>query len=361
MKVLFFIPTLKGGGAERVALNLVKEAHKNNVEVILAVSKAEGVLYREFEKYSKIIDLNSKRVLFSLPKLIKAIKYEKPGAIVSFMDHCNVIHLLAKLTIRSHSFKSIITIHNNLQLNLFKTSKVTKFFLVSCIKSLYPLANKIVSVSEGVKNSLGDYLTADLVNKVQVIYNPCLDESILEKADEIADFPFDTTNAQIICGVGRLTRQKGFDILIRAFSSVVNNTRYLIILGVGEEEEKLKNLISELKLEKSVFLMGFQENPYKYIKNADVFAFSSRWEGFGVAVVEAMYLRKKIVSTDCDYGPREILDNGRFGHLVNVEDVEELGKALDKELSEDNYEIELTYLNKFKSSEIFSQYQKIWS
>lgn len=362
-KLIFFLPSLKGGGAERVALNLVREASANSYEVTVVVTNAVGVLYDDFNKCSTIIDLKKSRVLYSLFPLISTIKKLKPEVIISMMDHCNIILVLAKMCLIGHP-RIILTVHNNLDINLKKNSLLKRNVVLFFVKLLYRFGDKIVTVSNGVKESLINYLPLSIIQKISVIYNPCLDKSIILKAGEDFVMPWEQEDVEIICAVGRLTEQKGFDVLIEAFS-LVATTRHnarLIILGIGEEEKKLQAIIRSKNLELKVFLLGFQLNPYKYIQRSNVFAFSSKWEGFGVVLVEALYLKKHIVSTDCDFGPREILENGRFGTLVKVDDVKEFSNALIHKLKikERENHVPDEYLQKFTTSTIFGQYETLW-
>ena len=133
----------------------------------------------------------------------------------------------------------------------------------------------------------------------------------------------------VILGAGRLTEQKDFPTLIRAFALVrKKHPARLMILGEGEERSKLETLVQELGLEKEVSLPGFVDNPYKYMKRAAVFVLSSRWEGFPNVLVEAMALGTPVVSTDCPNGPAEILENGKWGELVPVGETQSLASAV---------------------------------
>lgn len=363
MKIMFFIPSLEGGGAERVALNLAREAVSNNVEIFVVVSKAGGKLLQDMNKIATIIDLKKSRVNQCVRPLAKAIDFVKPDAVISFMDHCNIVLLLCKIFANYKNFKTIISVHNNLEVNLTKTSRWKGGLIKFLVSKLYSRADSIVCVSNGVKFSLSKFLKERTLNKTYVIYNPSLDESIMSKAREGIDLPFVLEDHKLVCAVGRLTKQKGFDLLISAYAALKDHSlsSRLIILGEGEERENLINLIDKLNLKNEVFLLGFQDNPYKYISKSDLFVFSSRWEGFGVALVEALYLKTNVVSFDCDYGPREILDNGFYGELVPNEDVHSLSIAMAKALKE-NRKIETgDYLLKFTLNHVFSEYKKLWN
>jgi glycosyltransferase involved in cell wall biosynthesis len=172
-------------------------------------------------------------------------------------------------------------------------------------------------------------------SRIQVIYNPIATSDLREKSAAILEHPwFKECEPPVVLAVGRLTRQKGFNILIRAFSRV-RRTRAvrLMILGEGEERPFLEDLIRQLGLEQEVSLPGFVQNPYPYMQRASLFVLSSRWEGLPTVLVEALYLGTPIISTDCPGGSREILRDGQYGQLVPVDDPFVLADAMELALS----------------------------
>ena len=124
--------------------------------------------------------------------------------------------------------------------------------------------------------------------------------------------------------------QKGFDILIKAYGELLKNDveHYLVIIGDGPERSSMIELVGQLGLDKKIIFTGFMENPFNLIKNADIFVMSSRFEGFGLVICEAMTLGVPVVATDCTSGPREVLDNGEYGVLVPVEDIGKLADSI---------------------------------
>jgi glycosyltransferase involved in cell wall biosynthesis len=168
---------------------------------------------------------------------------------------------------------------------------------------------------------------ADLVT---TIYNPVVTDELLEKAREPLDHPWFVEDAPpVILGVGRLEPQKDFETLIRAFHRVQSEREpRLVILGKGSERAKLERLVQSLGMDNSVQMPGFVDNPFQYMARADVFALSSRFEGLPGVLIQAMATGCPVVSTDCPSGPREILEDGRWGALVPVEDEEALAVAI---------------------------------
>ncbi|HEY8366975.1 MAG TPA: glycosyltransferase, partial [Bacteroidia bacterium] len=197
------------------------------------------------------------------------------------------------------------------------------------MKLLYPSADAVIAVSEGVAKDLTQIIGLP-AEKVKVIYNPVITPEIFKKAEEPIKHPwFAPGELPVILGVGRLTKQKDFVTLIRAFDIVRKEyPSRLVILGEGEERPKLEALVKELGLEQYVYMPGFEENPFKYMKHAAVFVLSSRWEGLPNVLIQALALGTPVVSTDCPSGPREILSAGKYGTLVPVGDYDALAKAI---------------------------------
>lgn len=167
-----------------------------------------------------------------------------------------------------------------------------------------------------------------LSEKMQMIYNPIdFDDLLSESVKPVPDFDFAGTN---IIAVGRLEPQKGFEMLIQAHRRLLElgQEHRLIILGEGSQYSALRRLAADLGVADSVFLPGFVRNPYGWMARADVFALSSRYEGLCNVIIEALSLGTPVVSFDCPGGPSEILNNGEFGLLVPMGDVEGLAEAL---------------------------------
>ncbi len=187
----------------------------------------------------------------------------------------------------------------------------------------------MIAVSEGVKQDTLNVSGID-PGRIEVVRNPVLTPRLLELARQPAPHPwFNNPDIPVILGVGRLTVQKDFSTLIRAFARL-RSTRpcRLIILGDGRQEAKLLALAKELEISDDLQLPGFSDNPYAYMVNAALFVLSSRWEGSPNVLTEAMALGTPVVSTNCPSGPDEILDGGRYGPLVPVGDWQALAQAM---------------------------------
>jgi glycosyltransferase involved in cell wall biosynthesis len=326
--ISFFLPSLEGGGAEKMTVNLIKGFIDKEFKVDIILSNAKGPFLNMIPEGCRIVDLKSKRVTFSLYKLVTYLNKEKPFALISGLSHTNIISLIAKVFSRSNT-KFIVTEHNNLTLATENSKNLRSKLLPFFIFLTYRNADKVVAVSRGVAEDLENRIRY-LKGKVEVIYNPIIVTEILEKKEELIDHSwFNERSVPITLSAGRLTQQKDYSTLLKAFSIVRQNLDCkLVILGEGEERQNLNNLVRDRGIEDDVWMPGFVHNPYKYMSKASVFVLSSRFEGFANVIVEAMASGTPVVATDCESGPREILDNGKYGKLVPIGDVEAMADAI---------------------------------
>lgn len=198
------------------------------------------------------------------------------------------------------------------------------------IRLLFRYSDAVISVSEGVAHDLVEIGVPS--HMVVAIPNPVPVDEIIEKSHEDVDHPWLSFghSVPVILGVGRLSPPKDFATLIRAVA-VMNGESRLIVVGEGPERDQLESLAEELAVD--LELPGYLPNPYAWMARADVIALSSKVEGFPNVLVEAMALGKPIVATDCESGPREILEGGRFGSLCAVGDPAAMAQALSDALS----------------------------
>ena len=350
----FFIPSLRGGGAERIFANLANEFSKKDFKVDLILAQKEGPYLKDISKKVNIVDLKSDRILKSLPRLVNYLRKEKPDVLLTTLGHVNIVSIIVKIISRS-PVKLIIR-----QAIYFKFSSNKIRTLLE--KLLFKKADKIIAISKGVEKSLKDVIQIPK-QKIKVIYNPVFNHSIIEKSKMTVNHPFfQNKQGKIILGAGRLSRQKDFSTLIRAFSQLKNYPKIrLVILGEGENRKELEQLIKALGLEDSVSLPGFVNNPYAYMSKADVFVLSSKFEGFGNVLVEAMACGVPVVSTNCESGPFEILSGGKYGKLVPVGNIEKLSQAIEDILENPTEKEILQNRAKFFSIDnAINEYQKLF-
>jgi len=310
--IMLVVPSLVRGGAERVVSVLSKEFSKY-YQVFVVIYHGPV----EYEVSGKLINLKTptgsflrkiKNTFYRVIKLKRLIKKISPDFIVSFMGNLQPI-----LTFES----VIVSIRNNP--DFFPLQE--KLFL----STIYRLPNvkKIITCSSGIEKKLNNNYHLKNTKKV---YNPIDFKLINDELYAQSPFEFD-----YILAVGRLHKQKGFDILINAFAkSNLKNKIKLIILGEGKERKNLEKLIIELNLKKQVLLHGKVDNPFIYMKHAIFFVLSSRFEGFGIVIIEALACEAPVIATKCESGPSEIIESGKNGLLVPVEDVELLKDAMER-------------------------------
>jgi glycosyltransferase involved in cell wall biosynthesis len=197
--------------------------------------------------------------------------------------------------------------------------------------------------------------------KVRVIYNPVVSPELYEKADAPVEHPwFQPHQPPVVLAAGRLVALKGYDTLLRAFARVRQETpARLVILGEGPERPNLERLASELGVAADVDMPGFDPNPFRYMKRAGVFVLSSRYEGLPNVLIQALACGCPVVSTDCPSGPSEILDGGRYGVLVPVDDVEAMAGAIVRALLGQVAPAPSAWLEQFRVEVVAEQYLRV--
>jgi glycosyltransferase involved in cell wall biosynthesis len=226
-------------------------------------------------------------------------------------------------------------VHNTMSLSTGGANGLSRRLEPLLLRTFYPWASSVVAVSRGAADDLAR-TTGLPRGKVEVVYNPVITPEILALADQApADPWFAPSQPPVILGVGRLTRQKDFATLIRAFAAVRRRRpARLVILGEGEDRTALEELAAALGVSDDVALPGFRENAVGYMARAALFVLSSAWEGLPTVLIEALAAGTRVVSTDCPSGPREILDGGRLGALVPVGDAVAMAAAIDAALDQ---------------------------
>ena len=315
--IALFMPSLHGGGAERVMLDIASEIVDRGMPVHLVLVRAEGHYRDLVPEGVQIIDLDSHRTATSLLKLVGYVRRECPVALLSTLAHANVIALAAKVMLRG-DLRIIARMANTYGEEL-ANGRLKHRLVLRLLKRMLPLADGIVAVSEGVAEDLSVHVPA-VSHKITTITNPVATSEIIGKAAEPVDHPwFGVEGPPVILSAGRLTNVKDHSTLLRAFAEVLHSRMaHLVILGEGPERENLLRLAERHGIARQVDLPGFKPNPFAYMSKASVFVLSSRYEGFPNVLVQAMACGTPVVSTDCRSGPGEILEAGRWGRLVPV-------------------------------------------
>ncbi len=337
-RLAVFLPGLYEGGAERVMLNLCVGMAERGYVVDMVLARAEGPYMDQVPPSVRVIELNTSRynvcrTTASLPALVRYLRREEPCGILSGLN-ANLVALLAR-RLAGRSVRVVISEHNTFSYQNQSLPYWGRAVTERLVKSMYPWADKIVAVSGGAADDLAR-VTSIPRNRIQVIYNPVVTQELLQKLNSpVSDPWFEPGEPPVILAVGRLTEQKDLGMLIRAFAEVRRaRAARLLILGEGEDRQQLEALVKRLSLERDVRLHGFTPNPYAFMARAALLVLSSRWEGLPTVLVEALACGTPVVSTDCPSGPREILQDGRYGTLVPVGDEASMARAIERSLDE---------------------------
>lgn len=359
--VLFFTPSLGGGGAEMHLLRVINHLDRKKFRLSIALGRSGGAYESALAKDVKVHVLNTGRVNSSTLRMLTAIgplhrvmQSEQPDILCSILDHANTVAVLASrgLPVRP---KVILSVQNPPSIRYRHSWHIPSRVVLSLMPTTFIQADRVVALSQGVAEDLLT-LVPKIRDRTEVIYNAGVDSRVLNGASEPLPKEELLQNEHLIVACGRLTEQKGFPHLIEAFARVRQITpAYLWIVGEGKQRQYLENKIQQLGLTNCVRLLGFQNNPYKYMAAADVFVLSSLYEGFGNVVVEAMACGTPVVATDCPYGPKEIIENGVSGLLVPTADVEAISEAIIRVLTDQELKQKLSRNGKERSQDFNAQ------
>ena len=322
-KILFVTKNMEFGGAQKKMVDLANGLCEKGFEIAILVfdrKDKKGVRIKDLTPGIQIVAPQPYRnhPVISLRRgiyeTVKAVRQWKPDIIYSNLWNTNPFAVAAG---RLFGAKIVLEVSNSEahQLEGKKHKAFTKFYR----KSVFGLADAIIAVSEGVEREVRHIYK---VTHVRTVYN-CIDiENIIERSKVQEDIPHEYLRGDlpVLIAVGRMHRQKGYPYLLEAFRIVNETTEArLIIVGGGNLKEELHRMAESLGMEDKIAMVGETE-PYAYMRHSDIFVLSSLYEGFGIVLIEAMSLGMPVISTDCDHGPREIIENGKNGLLVPVAD-----------------------------------------
>lgn len=378
-RILFYtLSTHLGGGIETVTIEYVNDFIKNGYDVDLLVDydmgedeksivkymdKNVNVKYLKSVKLSKSIysfrNKGQKNKIYNLflyasiilsdfflwRKEIKNLKKNNYIATITFFQY------LPAYVTKIKGSKHFIFLHGSVE-HFFQG--IRKYFK----KLFFEKLNKfdyVCTVSEEMLEQLREVFPK-LANKQETIYNPFDYEKIKEKAkdySELSKEEKELITRPYICSVGRINEgQKDFTTLINSYKKLVDEHKIeenLVIVGDGPDLELLEEYVKKLKLNQRIFFLGRKNNPYVWIDNCKLFVLSTKFEGFGLVLTESMLLNKKVISSNCLVGPKEILENGKYGKLFEIGDVEELSKKILITLSEEDKNTEEYVIKKFNT------------
>lgn len=349
MRLALFLPSLVGGGAEKMLFHLACGFAERGLSVDMVLAQARGVYLERLPASVRVVDLAAPRVRDNLTgHLLAYLRQTQPDALLSTIHYTNIVAIWGRMLARTLPGRRVTTRvvvreDNHLSRRSHGTGFARGQVMVGLMPWLarwfYPRADAVVAVSQGVADDLA--ATAGLAPAhIRVIYNPVVTADLPHLAAQPAEHPWLATPAPapyldaetappVILAVGRLSKQKDFPTLLHAFQQVVQQRpARLLILGEGSERPHLEQLVHDLGLTGVVDLPGFAANPYAAMSRAALFVLASAWEGLPNALIEALACGAPVVATDCESGPREILADGRYGPLVPVGDVAALAGAM---------------------------------
>lgn len=330
-RVAFVMAELGTGGIGRITVLLTRELVSRGYQVDLVLGRIGGPFVEQVDSRVRIVSIGTTHALGSIFPLVRYLRRAEPAVVVCEKLRVNLAVLRASTLARRHPpvFASIhgVLNHKLEAENLSGTKKRRKY---RDIAKAYPRNAGFLPVSSGIGADLIENFGVP-PERVHVVLNPVVTDEMLEASQAPVDHPWFASDScePVLVGVGRLEPQKDFATLVRAFALLrKQRPARLLILGEGSERGELRALVNSLALDDDVSMPGFVTNPYALVARSSVFVLSSRWEGFGNVIVEAMALGTPVVSTDCPAGPREILDDGRFGLLVPIGNSQAMADAI---------------------------------
>ena len=339
-RIACFFSTSGHSGVDRAAGHLIPALARRGYRVDLLKVRRHGPELPEVPPGVRVIDLGSRYTYACLPAIAAYLRRELPAVLLSDKDRVNRTALFARTLARlgpgrlaggaaGVPTRLVFSSGTTISIDLATRGPVERWVQRHSMGRLYPLADQVIVTSAGVADDMAAYtgLRRDLI---RVVPSPVVHESLFTAELPRPAHPwFGDPAAPLILSVGELCHRKGFDTLLRAFARVrAQRPCRLMILGRGDERSALLALAAELGVADGFALPGFVPEPYAYMAHADLFAFTSRWEGLGFVPIEALAVGTPVVSTDCPSGPREVLADGRYGPLVPVDDAAALARAL---------------------------------
>ena len=337
------VPTLQEGGIPRTVLNLSNNLVNNGFAVdILVIGNANGPYNKTLDKRIKVIALEARHpwsagipFLFFLSSWIEIFsdlrKYlDKRDPAILILNRV-ALPIAVLLFFFNCKFNTIDVVHSVFSKYVVDEYGRFKYQLVKFFyRCFYKKVDKVVGVSIGVIENLKS-LRLISAEKSCCIYNPVVNWKLIKHSKQITEHPWFFPKANPVCiSVGRLSSEKGFEILLLAFAIVHRSfpNVKLIIYGDGPDRTRLESLCSRLNLSEFVALPGRTSEPFAYMAAADVFVLPSLYEGLPTVLIEALASGTTCVATDCPSGPKEILEDGKYGYLVPVNNAKALAEGI---------------------------------
>lgn len=323
------MPSLFGGGAERVFVNVINSIDRSQFTPIMAVGSVSGEFQSQLRNDIELVELGALRARSVVPALIRTTRKLRPDTIISTlgMNFASSIskHLLprgTRVVLREGSSPTAFLA------DVARTSPMRASAYRRLYQTIYRFADAVICQSDFMLNDISTNMKVPRARLTR-IYNPVDIDGVSAKADDDVEVRFDETKINILA-VGRLAYEKAYDVLIRAFAiaEAIHGTLALTFVGEGPDRSALEELARTLKVDTKVRFVGFTENPYAFMRRADIFALSSKYEGFSNVLVESLALGTPAVVTDCPSANREVITEGFNGWFAEPDNPEDLARAM---------------------------------
>jgi glycosyltransferase involved in cell wall biosynthesis len=324
--VALFMPTLIGGGAEKIQLILAEHFLAQGLRVDVVVCKGVGALRDRVPAGARLVDLGARRVLLALGRYERYLSAARPRVVLSSVENASLIACAARAR-GGHPHRLIVRQDNALVAAASAWHVPRRWPWLLALGLAYRFADQLVAVSEGVEGQLRALL-GRRGPPVRFIPNAVLTPDLESLLRAEPALPWADRDVPLLAAAGRLSPVKDYPTLLRAFALLRREKPHrLVIMGEGDLRPELEALCRELGIADDVWFAGFVENPLAVIHRADAFVLSSTSEGMPGVLIEALAAGTRIVSTDSRHGPREVLHGGRYGRLVPVGDPAALAAA----------------------------------
>jgi glycosyltransferase involved in cell wall biosynthesis len=345
--IAIFLPSLSGGGAQRVVIDLSNALITLGHSVNLVLANGTNHYTELLDPSIKLHDLKVKRIRNAVRPLGRWLSDHKPESLLVVQRHAAIVATIAQWS-SGWKGKLFVRETNTYCYPPEIQRHLTDRLIALIAQRLYLKIAGVIAPSRGIADDLSK------CDNVHVIPNPVY----VPSSKSIYEHP-----RPFVLGVGRLCEQKRFSDLLRAFALVVKDFNSkpldLIILGEGEERDSLRKLAIDLNIYDRVILPGFDPNPFQYMRAAKVFVLSSAWEGLPNALIQAIACNCPVVATDCKHGPREILLDGEWGNLVQVGDIDTMAKSIKLCLKQDRQIYPSNVLDRYEPTVIAKAYSKL--
>jgi glycosyltransferase involved in cell wall biosynthesis len=354
-RLLFAIPYLGGGGAERMFLNLCNNLDRNRFEIILCLFKAKGEYLSLLKKDVKVIDLNSVQLRNSIMRIRKTIKKEKPDMVISSISYVNILLATSRFLLPKRNIRYIARESNMLSEVMKNASYIMRF-----LQKYYKNMDYIIAQSDDMKKDL--VMNCSIPeNKITIINNFIDIDYINKKLNENINVELPDNKINLL-SIGKFEYQKGYDMLLKSFSNFKYIDKFhLTIIGQGTLKQEIQQQIINLGLESRVSLCGFTHNPYKYMERADIFVSSSRYEGFPNVVIESLCCGLPVIANNYKGGINEILRYSEFGNIIDIQNTKEFEETICNVLKKDRTIIKNKAIELYSKTKIIKQYEHFFT